>query len=595
MPSDPPIGSVAPIDDGSWALVTRMRSGTYTQDTTDAAVEALARVGVGTFAGPAATGPIIPIAGVTSPMRVLDWQAHALAVQAWAGSAVSGRELDDALALPREMQDGRPLASQLLAGYVATVDSPGGATSRALMAGQDLLDTPNLRFPSLVMVFFLSDLATDGGTRPPAEAAVTAAAFTPVVRTAALGSICSDAANWVTNTIHRLFAAVKLATPANLPGAILVSIWNWLVSKAEAFVNRLIGALTDAVLAQVRFIAGSISALVQRVASFLPYGVEVRTEPRQIFVLPPSGPSPSGVLIATVSAGDLPDWPDVLKDCAGVAKVPLPDFRPADVPVVWGKPHGDGTRFVVPGTGSPATDPNGEARWEFGTLPDGAPGGDPVDALMYQDVKVRRPEVAEARAALTSGLLGGLPPLISDLVGRLLAPFMDAVFSRLDKLVETTGQGVALIVYHKPPEPTPRASVSACSAGIPPGEYDGTLAYASTGPNLTHDGSGKLRFKVDAKGAVTGSWDLAYVAEVHGEEGTGAVTDGAVRGKPGQLQLSGTNVVATSHGTGTSVPWPETPLAVRPLCEGHVVAKWEGRTLDAVQQVTVDARPVRSP
>jgi len=465
MLSGPPIGSVAPIDDASRALVTRLRSGAYTQDTTTAAMEALARAGVGTFAGPSASDPVMPLTGVTSPMRVLDWQAHALAVQTWAGSAVSGRELDDAMALPAEMQAGRPLASQLLAAYVATADSPAGAISRALMAGQDLLDTSNLRFPSLVMVFFLSDLATDGGKRAPAGAALTAMAVPPAVRTAALGSICSEAANWVTGMIDSLFQAVKLATPDNLPGAILVSIWNWLVDKAEAFVNRLIGALTDFVLAQVRLIAGAISALVQRVASFLPYGVEVRTEPRQIFVLPPSGPSPGGVLIATVSAGDLPDWPDVLKDCAGVAKVPLPDFRPAGVPVVWGKPYGGGTQFVVPGIGSPATDPNGEARWEFATLPDGAPGGDPVDGVMQQDVKIRRPEVSEARAALTSGLLGGLPPLISDLVGQLLAPFMDAVFTRLDSLVEATGSGAAVIVYHTPSEASPSPPTPAPSRG----------------------------------------------------------------------------------------------------------------------------------
>lgn len=123
MPSGPPIGSVAPIDDGSRALVTRMRSGTYTQDTTDAAVEALARAGVGTFAGPAATAPILPMTGVASPMRVLDWQAHALAMQTWSGSSFSGQELDDAMALPEGMQEGRPLPSQLLAAYVATVDS----------------------------------------------------------------------------------------------------------------------------------------------------------------------------------------------------------------------------------------------------------------------------------------------------------------------------------------------------------------------------------------------------------------------------------------------------------------------------------------
>lgn len=136
-----PVGAEAPIDDASWELASRLRSARYTQDTTDAAVEALARAGIGTFAGTGTAEPVARLGGVASPMRLLDWQAHALAVQAWAGATFTGQELDDAMALPAEMQDGRPLASQLLAGYVALVDSPGGATSRALMAGQDLLDT----------------------------------------------------------------------------------------------------------------------------------------------------------------------------------------------------------------------------------------------------------------------------------------------------------------------------------------------------------------------------------------------------------------------------------------------------------------------
>ena len=354
------------------------------------------------------------------------------------------------MTLPAALQDGQPLASQLLAGYVASVDSPGAATSRALMAGQDLLDTPSLRIPALVLVFFVSDLATDGGTvaAPPSADAL-------LMRTVALGSICSDAASWVTKAIHGLFAAIRLTTPANLPGKILVSIWNWLVSKAEAFVNVLGGALTEAVLAQVRFIAGTITSLVQRVASFLPYAVSVATEPQQIFVLPPSGPSPSGVFVATVTAGDLPDWPDVLKDCAGVAQVPLPDFRAAGAPVEWGPLHGDGMQFIFPMIPGSATDAMGVVRWSFGTYPDGAPGGEAVEAVMLQDVKVHRPEVVAAREALTGSLLGGLPALISDLAGRLFALFLDAANARLDALLDARGIAAAIIVYHKPPESTP--------------------------------------------------------------------------------------------------------------------------------------------
>lgn len=129
-----------------------------------------------------------------------------------------------------------------------------------------------------------------------------------------------------------------------------------------------------------------------------------------------------------------------------------------------------------------------------------------------------------------------------------------------------------------------------CSIGIPAGEYTGTLAYATTGPNLTHDGSGQIWFKVDAREAMTGSWDLAYVVEVMGEEGTGAVPDGVVRGTPRELRLSGTNVVHV-RGRSDSVPWLDMGLTVQPVCDGHVVASWERTVNGTRQQVVVDAVP----
>ena len=118
-----------------------------------------------------------------------------------------------------------------------------------------------------------------------------------------------------------------------------------------------------------------------------------------------------------------------------------------------------------------------------------------------------------------------------------------------------------------------------CRAGIPAGRDQGPLAYATTTPYLTHDGSGSISFTVSASGSVAGSWDLTYVSRSStGEMGAPAWSLPSVTCNSQELHLDGTNVVATAHGTGTSVPWPQTPLTVQPVCDGHVVAHWEVRT-----------------
>ncbi len=115
-----------------------------------------------------------------------------------------------------------------------------------------------------------------------------------------------------------------------------------------------------------------------------------------------------------------------------------------------------------------------------------------------------------------------------------------------------------------------------CTIGIPAGEYDGPLVYTSVLPGHPpiHEGSGKIRFAVDADGTVTGSWALAYkVRSFTGQRGTGKVSDGVVAGTPRKLLLHGTVVTTMkSLGRGPVVPWPDTPLTVQPVCDGQVVA-----------------------
>ncbi len=153
-------------------------------------------------------------------------------------------ELDGVIPIPAKLRHRIPPTSDLLAAYVAAADTPGAALSRALMAGEDLLHPGAARFPAITLFLFVSDLATDGsptgvllGPRVPVLARTVKAAAvvrrvpTPPVLSAALGTICSGSASFVDRSIQALFDAIKLGTPDNLPGKVLVSVWNWLVDQ----------------------------------------------------------------------------------------------------------------------------------------------------------------------------------------------------------------------------------------------------------------------------------------------------------------------------------------------------------------------------
>ena len=90
-------------------------------------LDALALAGIATYASPSDTAPIRPITAALSPMRLLKWQADALALRTSAGTSQQGRKLDAAMALPKKLQKNQPTPSQLVAGYLAAVVSPAAA------------------------------------------------------------------------------------------------------------------------------------------------------------------------------------------------------------------------------------------------------------------------------------------------------------------------------------------------------------------------------------------------------------------------------------------------------------------------------------
>ena len=436
-----------------------------------------------------------------SPFELLDFQAHALAVGAWGGAGWTGTELDGVIPIPDGLSGVAP-TSVLLAAYVAAVDTPGAALSRALMAGQDLRQPAALRFPAVVFVLFVSDLATDGGrlvspSASPSGAAgrtellgLAASGAAPVKLAAAVNTVCSDTANWMKGMLDGLFNALKLATPDNVPGAIVASIWNWIVDVAHTLVNNLITSVTAVVMGTIRSIGAAIAAVAEQVATFLPYAVKVTASGGNSgaagFRL---GTVPlRGTFTAVVSAGDLPSLPAVLTDCAKTVDVDVPDFRARQAPVTWGPIESLPDPLLAPidsAATNTVTDDTGTTTWGFLTSRDpGDPTGEPVGQLDTMPVAVHRPEIEQARTKLTDALLGWIPPLVKPFVLALFAPYLDGLQGRLNALLDARGRATVDIRYHEKAQPSPSPSVTPSGSGAcptqSPGTDQGSLTIKST-------------------------------------------------------------------------------------------------------------------
>jgi hypothetical protein len=606
-----PAGAAAPIDAVAWSLAGRLATPTYTGDTTAAMIAALARSGIGTYADPSAAKPERAVTSPASAMRLLEFQVHALAVGVWAGAGFTGAEIDTVLPLPPSL-DGMPTTSQLLAGYVAAAATPGGALARALMSGQNLLAPSALRFPAVVLTLFAADLAAPkaGST---SGAVFTHGSITHAVDERLAGGICSDGKNWINRTIGGFFSALRLATPANLPGAIVVTIWNWLVSAGQAFVQNLITTVTDAVLSTIRSIAAGVSTVALQIAALVPYSVKVLASGADggggTFRL---GSKPlAGTFTASVTAGDLPAWPDVLADCAKAADIALPDFQSKDIPLTWGPLEAPGDGLLGPTEAAhdtDVTDANGQATWAFRIGADpGDPAGEQTSDVDAMPVAAHRPEIDKARKRLTDALLGYIPALLRPFVARLFQPYIDGLQGRLNTLLDARGRGTAFLIYHAGVKPHPSASPGCKSGPVRPGTYTGTNTNAFTetipmtgGALVDHNNAtGPVTMTVAANGSVTGSWSyhsrettdesmvVSGISAKYHIDRTWGMTAGTIGGTICHLTLTASAVQMLScTGTCGDDPPAATPAGSRdfgaPLTAtaAHLTWQWKGNAAD---------------
>jgi hypothetical protein len=239
---------------------------------------------------------------------------------------------------------------------------------------------------------------------------------------------------------------------------VLAGAWNWLVSRGQDLVRAVADTLTEPVKAVIRSIVGTIAIAAQAIAAIVPYTVTVTADP-SAFTLPADpGPPVIGAFRATVTAGDLPDWPPVLRDCAQAAGTNLPSIRPGGEPVTWSAIMYAGGR-VFAGTADATLDGDGSARLRFTSATESPElaDGELRSTTARVTVVIRRPALEDqARQLVLGQLLGRVPEIVRPYLEAALRPVIDGLLSRLRLLTEARGAGSLVVSYHVPREtPTP--------------------------------------------------------------------------------------------------------------------------------------------
>jgi hypothetical protein len=328
------------------------------------------------------------------------------------------------------------------------------------MAGQDVTDPATLVVPGLVLTLLVADLLADdapGAASLRIQRPIALAGISDVVPRTAQG-ICTGATRFIENVIGSVFEALKVRIPESGVGRVLAGAWNWLVSRGQDLVRVVADTLTEPVKAVIRSIVGSIAIAAQAIAAIVPYAVTVAAEP-SAFTLPfDPGPPVTGEFRATVTAGDLPDWPPVLRDCAQAAGASLPSIRPGGEPVTWSAIMYAAGR-VFQDSADATLDGDGSARLRFTSATESPElaDGDLVSTTARVSVVIRRPALEDqARQLVLGQLLGRVPEIVRPFVEAALRPVVDGLLSRLGLLTVARGAGSLVVSYHVPREtPTP--------------------------------------------------------------------------------------------------------------------------------------------
>lgn len=455
-----PFGNTGPAED---PLVSALRA-SYTAHSVDAVIEALADSGIGVYSTTDDSTPVRQVKPPAVPLKLLRWQARSLALDVTTpGAGVTGDDLDSLGPVP----DGYLPTSYLLAAYVKSGITPGAKLARALMGNLDWVHPSSISFPTLVLIFLVSDTARaeQQGVTPSGQPAASVLRST---RTSGIGSLCSTLVNWVDEVFDSLFNLLTVPPSSNGVLNFLGSIWNTGIALVEKALKAVINALTAKVVAVIRLIIATIGLAADAVS--LLQNVKVKLTANPTFNHYSNNP---GTVTATLGDPDGADWPQALQECLVAFGVPpLPSLTGANHdPVTWTfTPTPPFAAVLISKQAN--LDSRNSARLDYVTGNDDHPCSPAPDDMLQVDVDVHLLAIDNLKqfvVGLFSSVIG-LPDPVKSIVQPELDNLILGVLGKLAAIIEPHDRRFVLIEHRVPPPPacmTPTPSFSASPSGSP--------------------------------------------------------------------------------------------------------------------------------
>ena len=414
----------------------------------DQVIAALAEAGIAVYDGPADITPATEPAAPVSPYAVLRFQVEQLARDATAGGGVPADELDALIPMPADT----PPMSAILAGYVATGQTPGSRFAATLMAGQGFERPGSLWFPTVVLSLFVGEVSGAAEGLGPAAAtahrapATDAGGFTADIRLVAVDP-CGDFSRFFGGVIGSIKDAILSVIP-HIPfiGAAI----DWALGKVVDAARELLGQVPFLTALREGVMLLALAATV--VTSLRDWPVTVTADPGAVHR---SVGTQVGHMTMTASIDDGPGdlFSVPVRNCAALLEITLPKGGVVGSTVEWRILDG-GVHIAPGGRQDETVDAGKRATFDFDTADEslrdhetGKPDSDPIRV----QVTVKRQDVEQVRTLIREMITDAIPATVWD---ALTAHFGDPV-EALTTWTDPKGSGFGIAGFHLPREPLP--------------------------------------------------------------------------------------------------------------------------------------------
>jgi hypothetical protein len=454
-----------PLDD----LISRLQSRTMSDELFLAAVEALATVGVATFASPGDADPLRPVQSNPSPLKYLAWQVNAMAVELATRTGKRGRDLNQLMASDQNLT-----ASQTIAGYASGVTTPGGLLVHAMLGKADLKSSDRIRMPALAQAMVAGDLlrqVTGSVTSNPVASAKPLRLLAEPRHPALFqtGTLCAQINTFVVNSLIGVADSLTALSPDTFADSQLAVDLFVGLSAIGAAARGGATRLTATDIQTIQSVATTIAIATHVMALIQPWSISVQPDPtRTRFGIDEE--TISGTILVEMHVGATAEWPADLVSCAADSGIDLPDLAH-----IASRSHWEFTESPIPLThhrsyfgpgGEPAETSDRLCVYDTFQEPASMATHPSVEGTVDITVAIRRYDLDRLRDKLMDALLPDLP----DVLARTLVPITSVkiatdLIPAIRSFVVSTGQGRIVVTYHDPDVQPETEDNATCQVG----------------------------------------------------------------------------------------------------------------------------------